>query len=173
MPFVVIIIALVLLVTAYKNTQGDLLAALETDVPSFAKWFGALALTGAIGYVPGMQTISRWLLGLVMVVLVVRNYSAIFSGFQNAFSGASTSTASASVTSPAAAYASNPSSPTITTAEVSGTGSGTAGSTSTGAVTSNVASNPYDPNAYLSNFLKSAGVSAIVDGAMMGFGGIA
>jgi hypothetical protein len=37
-PFLLVLVGVVLIVTAYKNTVGDLATALATDVPPFLKW---------------------------------------------------------------------------------------------------------------------------------------
>lgn len=158
MPIVLLIIAAALIVTAYKNTYGDLTNALTTDVPGFAKWGVSLLIVGGLGYVPGMQTVSRWLLALVLVVLVLRTYAnnqSIFAGFANAFSSAS-SGASTSQTDPATKIAQNPSNPSITTASIEGTTSSSASNVNAVQTAANVVST-YNPNTYLTAFLQEAG----------------
>jgi flagellar biosynthesis component FlhA len=164
MPIVLLVIAAALIVTAYKNTYGNLESALATDIPGFAKWGVSLLVVGGLGYVPGMQTVSRWLLGLVFIVLILRSYQSnksIFTGFANAFSSASTGAAS-SQTDPASTVAANPSNPSISTASIQGTtssGSTASGSTSGSTAASTVSSaiNTYNPNSYLTAFMSNAG----------------
>jgi hypothetical protein len=158
MPFVLVIIGIVLLVAAYKNTQGNLVTALGADVPPFAKWFLALALVGGLGYVPGMATISRWLLALVLLVIVLTNYQQILAGFTSAGGGAGQ--AAAAVPSPASAYAANPSNPQITQASVTGTSAGSGSTIQTAAAAA--AGDPLNPQTYLALFQSE-----------MGFGGVA
>jgi hypothetical protein len=167
MPFLLILIGAVLIVSAYRNTYGDLATALETDVPGFATWALAIAAVAALGWVPGMQKISRWLLALVIVVLVLRNYQALFA---NAQTLAKLPAATPAQTTPTAAYLASPTAPNITTADISGGTS--AGSSSTIAGSINAANQiatvtsplgAYDPAAYLTQF--EAGVG--------GFGGVA
>ena len=150
MPIVVLLVGIALLVTTFRNTHGDLATALMHDVPGFAVWFVALALVGGIGYVPGMEKPSRYLLALVMTVLFLASYQQILTGFRNAASGAGT--ASAGPPDPAEAYAANPSQPNVTTASIEGTTGSTAGAG--GAA---VASNPFDPATYLQAFATSFG----------------
>lgn len=198
MPFVIILFALILIVVVYQNNQGNLLTALETDVPGFAKWFAAVALVGGLGYVPGMQKPSRWLLALVITVLFLANYKNILAGFQNAAASAGTTTAT---TDPATALASGTAASAVPATDVTGTsqaatstgstsnvGTGAAGNllasatgatpnvtstaTSAGATTA-AAPAPYDPNGLLTAFLTQAGVSTILNTAEMGFGGAA
>lgn len=187
MPFVLIIIGVILLVVAVRDTYGSLGQALSTDIPGYATWALALAGVGALGFVPGLKTPARWLLLLVLVVLVLKNYQAILTGFAG-----STSTADATTPpqTPAAAYASNPTSP-IPAADVSGTGTtattgtqlasqlGSGGninadmvSTAASATSTAMAAAPFDPTGVVDGFLQQAGVSAIFSAAEMGFGAV-
>lgn len=153
MPFVLILVGLVLMVSAFRNTQDQLEAALEQDIPGFSKWFAALALTGGLGYVPGFQTLSRWLLALVLVVLVVRNYQQVFAGFADAFSQtASLATASAGGgATPTLAQAAP-----LTATNINAAQSPTIGT-----------SGPYDPASYLTNFASNL-PTTILDTAILG-----
>lgn len=175
MPFVLILIGVVLLIVAIRDTYGSLGQALSTDIPGYATWALALAGVGALGFVPGLKTPARWLLLLVLVVLVLKNYQAILTGFAG-----STSTADATTPpqTPAAAYASNPTSP-IPAADVSGTGTTSTGninadmvSTAASATSTAMAAAPFDPTGVVNGFLQSAGVSAIFSAAEMGFGAV-
>lgn len=84
MTLFLIIIGILLIAAAVRDTQGDLFQALKQDVPSFLVWGSALVAIGAIGFVPGLKTPSRVLLALIIVVLVVNNYQKIIAGFGNA-----------------------------------------------------------------------------------------
>ena len=83
MPFVVLIFGTILVVAAWRNAHGQLGAALGQDVPGFLKWALALSAVAALGWVPKMAPISRALLALVLIVLLIRNYQALFAGFTN------------------------------------------------------------------------------------------
>ena len=85
MIFFALIIGVVLIVAAIRNSQGALFAALGQDVPAFVVWAAAIFALGAIGFIPNLRPVSRGLLALVLVVLVIRNYKQILSGFQNAW----------------------------------------------------------------------------------------
>lgn len=126
MPFLLLIAGAILAIAAFNNSQGTLATELEQDVPAYLKWGLAVGAVGALGWIPGMSTISRYLVALVMVVLVVTQWANIQAGFQNFFnyfgSGASGQASAASAT-PASQYAANPANPQITQAAVSGTGS--------------------------------------------------
>ena len=88
MGLIALLIGIVLIVSAVRNSQGALFTALEADVPKFVIWAAAILAVGAIGVVPGLKPVSRWLLALVIVVIVVNNYQRLVSGFQSAVKNA-------------------------------------------------------------------------------------
>lgn len=108
MPFILVLIGVVILVAALRNTHGDLGNALQADLPGFTKWALAISIIGGMGFVPGIQQPSRWLLALVLFVLVLKNYVTLMAGLSNAFNPP---TAQAPSPTPAAAAAANPSAP--------------------------------------------------------------
>jgi hypothetical protein len=167
MPFILIIIGSLLLISAVRNTYGDLATALEADLPPYAKWALAIVGTGSLGYIPGMREISRWLLALVIVVIVLKNYQAILTGFTSLESLPAASTAAAT---PAATVTASSGSP-VTSAEITGTSTtaiaanNVAGSINAAGIPPTIA-NPvgaFDPAAFLTEF--EAGIG--------GFGGAA
>ena len=81
MAVLVILLGVVLIVAAIRNTQGDLFSALGTDIPAFATWAAAIFALALIGYLPGMRPVSRGLMALVILVIVMRNYQTILSSF--------------------------------------------------------------------------------------------
>lgn len=93
MPLVLIFIGAILMVSALRNTQGELATALMQDVPAFLTWAAAIVAVGAIGFIPKMQPVSRALLALVLTVIVLRNYQAAIRGFTSVSSGAAPTTA--------------------------------------------------------------------------------
>jgi hypothetical protein len=82
MIFVALVIGIVLIVAAIRNSQNALFADLGQDVPGYVVWAAALVAVGAIGWIPGLKPVSRGLLALVLVVLIVNNYKAILAGVQ-------------------------------------------------------------------------------------------
>lgn len=88
MAFAILLIGAVLIVAAIRNSQSSLFSALKTDVPGFAIWAAAIFAIGAIGFLPALKPTSRALLALVFVVIVLKNYQSILSGFQTAWQGA-------------------------------------------------------------------------------------
>jgi hypothetical protein len=103
MPFVVVIVGVILVITAFNNKHGDFGAALAQDIPGFFKWGAALAAIGALGFVPGIKTPSRWLLALVMLVIFLHNYANIIAGFKN-FAGSGGTASGGTNPTPTAAF---------------------------------------------------------------------
>jgi hypothetical protein len=149
MPLVLIFVAVILLVVAYQNTVSSFASNLGTDAAGFAKWFVALALVAGLQWVPGLERMGKWLLGLILLVLVLKNYTTVFKGFTDLASAAGS--APAAVQTPASAYVANPSNPNITTAEVTGTSSST-GSTSQVASAVSGALGSYNPQTLVNQF---------------------
>lgn len=87
MAFVALLIGAVLLVSALRNTHGELFTALHEDVPGFAVWAAAIFAVSLIGFIPGLKPVSRGLLALVVLVIVLTNYKQIFAGFTSAWQG--------------------------------------------------------------------------------------
>jgi hypothetical protein len=127
MPIALILIGALLIVVAFNNTMGQLVTELENDIPGYFVWAIAIGVILGLGYVPGMKQPSRWLLGLVVLVILLTNYKALLSGVSTfAKTGAAATGAGAATapTNPATAYASSPSGAIPTAGEVSGTSSG-------------------------------------------------
>jgi hypothetical protein len=157
MAALLILIGAVLLVSAVRNTEGDLGNALVQDVPGFLKWALAIIAVAALGWVPGMRTISRWLLALVLLVIVLKNATRLFQGFTSLETPPAPSQAAAS---PAAAYVANPANPQITQAEITGTSNINAASV---APTVTNPTGAFNPQALLAAFEQGT----------IGFGGVA
>ena len=88
MPFIILIVGIVLVVAAIRDTQSSLFTALANDIPAFGTWFTAILVLGAIGFISPLKPLSKALLILVLVVLVLRNYQSIIAGFNNAWQSA-------------------------------------------------------------------------------------
>lgn len=165
MPFILLIIAAIMIMAAWNNSVGCLMTELETDLPGFVKWFLAIAAVGALGWIPGAEKISRMMLGLVLLVLVLSNWTQLLSGFQ-AIGGSTSAGTGTPNPDPTAAYLANPNNPQITNAEIYGTASSSAQAVNINAAgqVPQVAS-PYgafDPAAFMADFVMGYG----------GFGGV-
>lgn len=102
MIVILLFLGCILLVSAIRNTQGALATALETDIPGYLKWAVAILAIGAIGSVPALRPLSRGLLALVIVVIFVTRYQAIFASLTGAAAPVAPAKA---VVVPAAQYA--------------------------------------------------------------------
>lgn len=112
-------IGAILIVAAVRNSQGALFDALYTDVPGFVVWAAAIFAIGAVGFIPGFKPVSRGLLALVIVVIVMRNYQKILTGFQDAWQNPPAASETA-----APASAATGAIPSIAQSGLSGDGSG-------------------------------------------------
>lgn len=97
MPFALIVIGLMLVVTGVRGTQSQLFTLVEGDFTgqdNFIYWALSILIIGAIGYIPQFKGLSRAFMGLVVVVLFLftnKNASAsggggFFQEFQSAIS---------------------------------------------------------------------------------------
>lgn len=79
MPFVLLIIGMVLLISGVRATQDTLFSLVKGDftgTDNFIYWLGAILIIGAIGYIPKVKPISTALLVLVIVVLFLKKGDA-------------------------------------------------------------------------------------------------
>lgn len=163
MPFVLVVIGAILLVVAYNNSQGGLGQALQQDVPPYLKWALAIAAVGALQWVPGLRTLARWMLGLVLVVIVLVNYKNLLGGVTSLTS--QTTPQGTTSPTPAAAYIANPNSPQITQAEIVGSVQTVPGSINAASAIPIVSSplGSFSPASFLAEYESGYG----------GFGGVA
>jgi len=85
MPFVLIIIGIMLVVTAIKDTQsqfGELLVGDFTGQGNFFFFATPVLLIGFVGYIPAFRTFSRVFLALMIVAIIFAN-KTFFSLFQS------------------------------------------------------------------------------------------
>lgn len=112
MPFALLIIGAVTLISAVKNTQGDLVGLIKKDFsnsdgqPSFIYWLVAILVIGAVGYIPKIKPLSVAFLGLLVLVMFLAkgDPSKASGGFFEKFTQAINTSATAAA--PAAAPAS-------------------------------------------------------------------
>lgn len=89
MPFLLVVIAILLIVTGARGTYPQLTALLKSDFTgphNFGNWIIALGALGLMGYVPELQKFSRAMLALVMIALFL-SQRGFFTQFQAAISG--------------------------------------------------------------------------------------
>lgn len=111
MALIIVFLAGILIVSALRNTQSQLGAALSQDGPGYLVWAAAIFAIGAIGFIPGLKSPSRALMALVLTVIILKNYQGIINGFTSVQSGVTPTTAPAtpaqSVTQQAASAGTN------------------------------------------------------------------
>ena len=76
MGLLFLVVGATLLVSTIRGSQNELFQLLAADVPDVAEQVGAIVLIGMLGYIPGMQTPSRALLALVIVVILLDEQGA-------------------------------------------------------------------------------------------------
>ena len=75
MPFALIVVGLVLLITASRDKHEQLFTLLKGDFTgpnNFVYWFVAILTIGAIGYIPRAKPFSNAMLVLVVLILVLK-----------------------------------------------------------------------------------------------------
>lgn len=101
MPFALIAIAAIFIVTGIKGTASSFLSTLGTDMKGFVVWIVAIGVVGAVGFIPGLKKISDAFLVLILLVIFLSNNKQqnLFASFnQQIRSGASSATAPSSNT---------------------------------------------------------------------------
>ena len=84
MPFLFLIVGIGLIVTAVRGTHKDALALLADEMSgaqSFLVWAMAIFILGGVGYVPVVRPVARGLLGLVLLVIFLKDGGGFFSKF--------------------------------------------------------------------------------------------
>jgi hypothetical protein len=79
MPFALLIVGALLIITAIRGTYGDLGTQLSSDLvgsgsKSFLVWIAAIAAVGALGYSTTLRTPSRLLLALIFLGILISNH---------------------------------------------------------------------------------------------------
>jgi hypothetical protein len=72
MPFALLIVGLILLVSAVRDSQDDLFTLVKGDFSgqgNFVFWVVSLLVIGGLGYIPKLKPISDGFLVLVLLVL--------------------------------------------------------------------------------------------------------
>lgn len=82
MPLFFLIAGLILIVTVVNGTTFALARQLKQDLTGgWVKWFAAVLLIGALGYVDALKTPSRYLLALVFLVIMITSGTGFISMF--------------------------------------------------------------------------------------------
>lgn len=76
MSFVIIVIGAVMIAAGIRNKESDFFSLLHDDLTgqnNFIYWAMSILIIGALGYISTLQTFSRYLLALVLIVLLLSN----------------------------------------------------------------------------------------------------
>lgn len=76
MPFLLIAVGLVLIVTGVRDTHAQLGAQLTKDFTgqqNFTVWILAIGSVGALGYIENLRTFSHYFLALIIIAMVLSN----------------------------------------------------------------------------------------------------
>lgn len=150
MPFFILIVGAVLVVAAFNNTHGALGANLTRDLAGFFPWSTAIGIILSLGLIPGFKIPARMLLALVLVVVVLKNYGAIISGFSDfTKTGAAATGEGTPAPVPTSAFSDNPNTSTLPTPQqISGSAANTVPSTPD-LILTGIERNPLNPFSYV------------------------
>ena len=84
MPYALLLVGAVMLVAGIRNTYAQLWQLVEGDFTQqggFLAWVAAIAVIGALGYVPKLKPLSIALLTLILIVLVI-SHNGVFAQLQ-------------------------------------------------------------------------------------------
>jgi hypothetical protein len=86
MPFALITVGLILVVTGARNTyqaMGQALVGDFTGPGNFTYWLLAIGSIGALGYVDALRGFSRMFMALIIIAMVLKN-GGVFNQVQQA-----------------------------------------------------------------------------------------
>lgn len=88
-----ILIGIIVLVVAIRNSYASLWQALDQDLfnGGFVGWIIAIAVVAAAGYVPAIRTPARYFLGLMVLVFMFTKGSGFFDQLNSATSASPSS----------------------------------------------------------------------------------
>lgn len=124
MPFALVTIGLLFIVTGFQDTYKEFFTEVEGDFTgqdSFIYWLVSLGLLGSLGYVDQLKTFSRASMALLLIVMFLANKGGVFAQFNQEIQQGSTAPVNApGANLPAASSAGAPSSGGSTSSDASG-----------------------------------------------------
>lgn len=134
MPIFFLVIGLLLIMTVVRGTTGQFAKRLGQDISGgYLKWLAAIIVIGVLGFVPSLKLPSRYLMGLVAIVILLKEGSGFISQLAKQISDPGT----ASSTTQPGGNANLPAIPVQTqSAPSQGGGASSTGSSVAGAVNS-------------------------------------
>ena len=104
MPFVLVAIGLLMIITGINNTYAQFGAQLQGDFSgskSFIVWILALGSVGALGYINDLRNFSHYFMALILIAMVLSN-KGVFQNFQAAIAKGPTAPSGATSSAQAA-----------------------------------------------------------------------
>lgn len=89
MPFALVLIGLIMIISGVKNTQSMLGQQLVKDFTgsgNFVYWIVSIFVVGSLGYIPGFEKFSRAFMALIVLTLFLAN-GGFFQQFTQALQG--------------------------------------------------------------------------------------
>ncbi|MEB2538392.1 MULTISPECIES: hypothetical protein [Bacillati] len=86
MPFALVIIGLLMIITGINNTYSQFGSQLQQDFTgskSFVVWILALGSVGALGYIKDLRQFSHYFMALILISMILSN-KGVFQNFQAA-----------------------------------------------------------------------------------------
>ncbi len=86
MPFLLIVLGAILTLSGVHGTEKQLFSLVKNDFfpaqgHGFIYWVMAIAVVGGLGYVPKLESLSRWFMLLLIIVLIV-SHGGVFQKLQ-------------------------------------------------------------------------------------------
>lgn len=86
MPYALVTIGLLMIITGINNTYSPFAAQLQSDFTgskSFFVWIIAIGSVGALGYINNLRQFSHYFMALILIALILSN-KGVFANFQAA-----------------------------------------------------------------------------------------
>lgn len=103
MPFALVAIGLLMIITGINNTYAQFGAQLQTDFTgqkSFLVWIVAFIMVGALGYIKDLRTFSHYFMALILISMFLSN-KGVFAQLQAAIAQGPTAPQAVTGTTPA------------------------------------------------------------------------
>lgn len=84
MPFALVTIGLLFIVTGFQNTYKQFFTQVESDFSgpqSFIYWLIAFGFVGSLGYIPELKSFSRASMALILIAMFLADKGGVFAKF--------------------------------------------------------------------------------------------
>lgn len=97
MPFALVTIGLIMVITGVRNTYADFGAQVRSDFTgagNFTYWIASIGAVGALGYVDALRGFANLFMALIIIAMVLKN-GGVFDKFKAALASGGTPPAQA------------------------------------------------------------------------------